>query len=81
MPGYLPVPPAWMVLIVFSLPESSVLPLPVFSCSVILSRALFASKPWIYMGIIPFAARSLAIELHDGDAMLLQPGEEEAGIS
>src|SRR5947209_15429334 len=68
MPGYLPVPPAWMVLIVFSLPESSVRPLPVFSvnrCSLILSRALFASKPWIYKGIIPFAARSLAIELHD----------------
>jgi hypothetical protein len=71
MHGYLPVLPAWMVLIVFSPPESSAPPLPVFSVnlySLILFRALFASKSWIYMGTISYAARSLVIELHDTTA-------------
>src|SRR5437588_873174 len=92
MPGFLPVPPAWMVLIVFSLPESSVLPLPVFSvnrCSLILSRALFETMD--LLGDHPLCCkksgdritrhnrlRNLVFKL--ADTGLLSPELEKLGI-
>src|SRR5437763_14116686 len=94
MPGFPPVPHVWTEPTPSFHPESTALPLPVSSanpCSLLLPRALFASKPWTPLGDHPLCCnksgdritrhnrlRNLVFKL--ADTGLLAPELEKLGI-